>query len=117
MPLAADLAAEAGVADDGVDPVIEPVTEVVGPACVSYVRNPVKRTFRPSALPSPSVSLRKSMWGAWATIRPPFDVEEARRDAEVIRKERELVGPAVAVGVLEDEMRSRPLPFGCISLG
>ena len=73
VPLAADLAVEAGVADDRVDPVVEPVPQVATArrGCRA-VPKPVKRTLRSSALPSPSVSLRKSMSGACATIRPPL---------------------------------------------
>ena len=39
---------------------------------VSPRGKPVKRIFRSSALSSPLVSLKNSMWGAWPTTNPPF---------------------------------------------
>ena len=79
-----------------------PHRRLLGPAWVSRVPQPVKSTFRDSALPSPSVSFKKSVSGAWCTITPPFANDDAGRDAQLVGEDRELVGPAVAVGVFAD---------------
>jgi hypothetical protein len=63
--LAADDALESRVAVDSVDPAVEPVAQVAGPACVSAVDQPSKSTFRSSAKSSPFVSFRKIVSGGW----------------------------------------------------
>jgi len=69
-PLAADLAVEAGVADDRIDPVVQPVAQVRRPGVCVARTEAGEEDLALVGLPSPSVSLRNSMSGACATIRP-----------------------------------------------
>ena len=86
-----------------VDPVVEPVPQVARPGVgVAACPKPVKRTLRTSALSSPSVSFRKSVSGAWWTITPPLAKQRLVGMLRLVGEDGELVGLAVAVGVLAD---------------
>ena len=63
---------------------------------------PVLRIWRTSALSSPLVSLRNSMCGAADDDHAAIGEHQAGRQVEMVGEDRELVGAAVAVGVLED---------------
>ena len=63
---------------------------------------PVLSTWRTSALPSPLVSLRNSDVRRRRHDDAAVGERQAGRDVEVLGEHRELVGAAVAVGVLED---------------
>src|SRR5262245_54903488 len=51
-----------------------PQRRLLGPACVSAIPHPEKSTLRRSARPSPSVSFKNNVSGAWSTITPPLQV-------------------------------------------
>jgi len=80
---------------------VRPQVSELGSSCVSYRPNPVTTTSRVSALPSPSVSLRNRMSGAFATQTPRPD-GDPRGDIQPVGEDREPVGLAVAVGILQD---------------
>ena len=109
VPLAADLAAEAGVADDRVDPVIQPVAEVRR-AGVGVVRAEAGEEDLPLVGLAVAVGvLEEEHVGGLRHDQAAVDVAEARRDAQVVGEERDLVGLAVAVGVLDDRDPVAPL--------
>ena len=102
MRLAVHLALEARVADGAPDVVVGPVQQVRR-AGVAVADAPARaEDLRTSALSSPLVSFRNSMCGAAATMTPPLAKTRLVGEVQPIGEDGELVGPAVAVGVLED---------------
>ena len=57
------------------------------------------------------------MSGACVTIDAAVGEGEARRDAQLVGEDGELVGLAVAVGVLADDDAVAPLPRGLALVG
>ena len=70
---------------------------------MSAESSPLSTRVRTSALSSPSVSLRKSRSGAWATRTPPLQNSKPVGQCRLSAKTVDLVGLAVAVGVFEDQ--------------
>ena len=101
--LAADGAAEAGVADHAVDPVVEAVLEIARTGM--RVRG-APAAEQDLAFVAMIVALRRTQEQRVRRLRDDDAVlveREARRDAELVGEDGELVGPADALRVLADD--------------
>src|SRR5688500_1794408 len=94
-----------------------PYRKLLGPACVSPVPQPTNKSFRSSALSSPSVSRRNSVFPECTTITPPFaktnPVGTLNFSANTVNLSA-FPSPFVSSKIFN---RSRPCPGGCISFG
>ena len=109
--LAADLARETGVADDRVDPVVQPVPQVRRPG-VGVVR--LEAGEQDLALVGLAVAVRvveEQHVGGLRHDQAAVGVAERGGDAQVLGEDGLLVGPAVAVGVLDDRDPVATLPL------
>ena len=102
VPLAADLADEAGVADDRVDPVVQPVPQVRRPGVGVARAEPGEERLALVGLAVAVGVLQEEHVRGLRDDQAAVDVAEARRDAQVLGEDGLLVGLAVAVGVLDD---------------
>ena len=102
VPLAADLAGEAGVADDRVDPVVEPVPQVRRPGVGVARAEPGEERLALVGLAVAVGVLQEEHVRGLRHDQAAVDVAEARRDAQILGEDGLLVGLAVAVGVLDD---------------
>src|SRR5262249_19142450 len=94
-----------------------PQRRLLGPACVSASPQPEKSTLRRSARPSPSVSFKNKVSGAWSTITPPF---QARRLVGRLRPSAKTLNDSALPSPSESSqtvIRSRPLPSRRLLLG
>ena len=75
---------------------------LLGPPCVSPAPSCDSNTWRSSAWSSPLVSFKNDRFGAVVYDHAAAGERDARRNAQVLGEDGELVGPAVAVGVFAD---------------
>src|SRR5262249_41191940 len=115
--LASDGPPEARVADDAVDPVVEAVAQIAR-AGVRIARAPAGEEHRPGVGPVVAVDvLQEHGLGYLVDDQAAPCEDHARGDAQAVGEDGELVGLAVAVGVLEDPDPVVPPPGGLEIVG